>query len=121
MPCTIVELSNGRRLPVIALVSGSGRELLSRFTAAGANYCLSKSRCNAATCWRASAAACARATWRYGGTQQPAAAAPGAEDIDQEHLLHGKVCLAADDHPINLQLITHLCVIWVRGAGRRRR
>ena len=111
----IGELSNGRRLPVIALVSGSDEELLSRFTAAGANYCLSKPLQrrhlleSVRGCLRTGNLAL------YAGTQQPAAAAPGTEDVDQEHLLQGKVCLAADDHPINLQLITHL----LRDMGAR--
>ncbi|MCB1800499.1 MAG: response regulator [Gammaproteobacteria bacterium] len=94
-------------LPIIALVSSSDEELLARFTDHGANVCLRKPPLRRYL--QQSLRDCLR-----GG---PPKAVPGTrpqgeiqhEPVNEEGpLLRGKVCIAADDHPINLQLITHL-------------
>ena len=102
------ELRAVHRMPVIALVSSSEEELLSRFTAAGANYCLSKPLQHRHL--MESVRGCLRTgnIALYSGRQQPPATVRDGNAVDLEHLLRDKVCLAADDHPINLQLITHL-------------
>ena len=101
------ELTDQHRLPLIALVSSSDEELLARFAANGASYCLSKPPPQRHL--REALRGCLRSG------QTPLVPVPvpksgnsEAAETDREELLKGKTCLAADDHPINLQLITHL-------------
>ncbi|MGB5200292.1 MAG: response regulator [Sedimenticolaceae bacterium] len=95
------------RLPVLALVSSSDEETLGRFVASGATYCLSKPpqirhlRETVLGCLRSVNAAESSALMRSPG-------GPREVSIDIEKPLGHKCCLAADDHPINLQLIVHL-------------
>ncbi len=102
-------LTDQHGLPLIALVSSSDEELLARFAANGASYCLSKPPPQRHL--REALRGCLRSG------QAPLVpvpvSKPGNDDDkagsnDREQLLEGKTCLAADDHPINLQLITHL-------------
>jgi two-component system sensor histidine kinase BarA len=93
--------------PVIALVSSSDDTVLARFTSAGAAYCLSKppQRRHLQDCLRR----CFRLSVAPGRTDASINSAqndarPAAGD-DQP--LRNRICLAADDHPINLQLISH--------------
>ncbi|MCB1790592.1 MAG: response regulator [Gammaproteobacteria bacterium] len=95
------------RLPVIALVSSSDEELLARFTNHGVNVCLSKPPNRRHL--HQSLRDCLRAGTPAAPPAFPTPAAAGSNPIDEAGpLLQGKVCIAADDHPINLQLITHL-------------
>jgi two-component system sensor histidine kinase BarA len=102
------QFADQHRLPVIAVVSSSDEELLARFASSGASYCLRKPppqrhlREALRRCLRSGQALRERVL-----VPEPMPA-PGADDADREQLLKGKTCLAADDHPINLQLITHL-------------
>jgi two-component system sensor histidine kinase BarA len=95
------------RLPVIALVSNSDEETFGRFVASGATYCLSKPpqirhlRESVLACLRNLNAKEVSASIRSPGD-------PREAKIDIEQPLEHKRCLAADDHPINLQLIVHL-------------
>ena len=101
------QLGAQHHLPVVALVSSSDQELLSRFADHGAAYCLSKPpqrrhlRESVRGCLRAAAVAAPPA----GETPVVSTA---AEVIDRDRLLAGRLCLAADDHPVNLRLISHL-------------
>ncbi|WP_164513336.1 response regulator [Thiosocius teredinicola] len=100
-------LSGEQALPVIALVSSSDEEVLNRFVAAGARFCLSKPpqlhhlQESLRGCLRAGKVAPQNVSANH---TQPSDNAP----VDHQHVLQGKLCLAADDHPINLQLIVHL-------------
>ena len=99
------ELSAQNQMPVIALLSTSDQELLERFADAGAMYCLSKPPHQRHL--QESLRGCLRSgmTVQQAARQQtPASAAP----VDQDQILADRLCIAADDHPINLQLITHL-------------
>jgi two-component system sensor histidine kinase BarA len=93
-------LATTHRLPVIALVPTHDPALLARYTAAGARYCLSKPprrrllRDAVRSCLRQDAL--------------PAPAEGADTQTDQDFPLQGKLCLAADDHPVNLELIVHL-------------
>ena len=95
------------RLPVIALISNSDEETLGRFVASGATYCLSKPprirqlRESVLGCLRGVNTTESSALIRSSGD-------PTEASIDIEQPLEHKCCLAADDHPINLQLIVHL-------------
>jgi two-component system sensor histidine kinase BarA len=103
----IGELNVHNPLPVIALLSTSDQALLGRFADAGAMYCLSKPPHQRHL--QESLRGCLRSGMtkqRAGQQKTPAAAAAAA--VDQGQLLADRLCLAADDHPINLQLITHL-------------
>lgn len=100
-------LTTEHALPVIALVSSSDEDVLSRFVGAGASFCLSKPP--QLRHLQESLRGCLRA----GKVKAPAVPAgqTGTTDehpIDRQHILKDKLCLAADDHPINLQLIVHL-------------
>ncbi len=94
------------KLPVIALVSSSEEEQLTRLTAAGAMYCLSKPpqirhlQESVRGCLTAN-----RITPAINTTQPPSKPATTA---DKARPLAGKTCVAADDHSANLQLITYL-------------
>ncbi len=103
----IRDLAWRHNMPVIALLSSSDQELLGRFAEGGAMYCLSKPAHLRHV--QESLRGCLRfgKVRRASGQMTVAETAP-EQDIDQDKLLAGKVCLAADDHPINLQLITHL-------------
>jgi len=103
----IAELDAQDQLPIIALLSTSDQVLLERFAAAGAMYCLSKPP------HQRHLQESLRGCLRSGLTVQEAArqqipAAKSNTPINQDQLLADRLCLAADDHPINLQLITHL-------------
>jgi len=103
----IGELTAEEHLPVIALLSTSDPDLLERCADAGAMYCLSKPphqrhlRESLRGCLRTGAV---RQLPMRKATSDSATKAA----IDQNQLLADRLCLAADDHPINLQLITHL-------------
>ena len=103
----IRELTDQHQLPLIALVSSSDEELLARFAGHGASYCLSKPpprhhlREALRGCLRSGQAPLVQ-------VPVPASGNDEAGETDRAQLLKGKTCLAADDHPINLQLITHL-------------
>jgi len=93
--------------PLIALVSSSEQELLARFAAGGASYCLSKPPHRRHL--HESVRGCLRMARRRplpGQSASPPVA--GSAPLDQGRLLEGKCCIAADDHSINLQLITYL-------------
>jgi two-component system sensor histidine kinase BarA len=81
--------------------------MLGRFVASGAGYCLSKPprtrhlRESVLGCLRSMNAAGTSASMRSPD-------APREVRINSEQPLEHKCCLAADDHPINLQLIVHL-------------
>ncbi len=100
-------LNGEQALPVIALVSSSDEEVLNRFVSAGARFCLSKPpqlhhlQESLRGCLRAGSVAPQNVST---GHSQPSDNTP----VDHQHVLQGKLCLAADDHPINLQLIVHL-------------
>ena len=102
----IRESATEHQLPVIALVSTSDTHLLQRFTAAGAMYCLSKPP------HRRHLLESLRGCLRIGIFPSSAHRVPTASQReptpDREQLLANRLCLAADDHPINLQLIAHL-------------
>jgi two-component system sensor histidine kinase BarA len=93
--------------PILALVSSSDDAVLARFTAMGAAYCLSKPP------QRHYLRACLRGCFRELSIpdQRAISVLPvqgdGTAIIDNERPLENKICLAADDHPINLQLIGH--------------
>ena len=94
-------------LPVMALVSSSEQDSLKRFVEAGAAYCLSK------PAQRRYLREGLRSCLRPGRISRTASLDKTISDedtliTDQGRLLSGRVCLAADDHPINLQLICHL-------------
>ena len=101
----IRELMLHHALPVITLVSSSDQELLSRFVDGGARFCLSKPPPRRHL--MDSIRGCLRA---LGAPPTPAGPRPAKADVvvDDRLLLHDKLCLAADDHPVNLQLITHM-------------
>jgi two-component system sensor histidine kinase BarA len=94
-------------IPVMVLVSSSDQELLARFTASGASACLSKP-----TQRKHLQDAVRRCLRTVSGqreneaTARPQPANPPAEN--DARVLQGKVCVAADDHPVNLALVTHL-------------
>jgi len=93
--------------PLIALVSSSEESLLARFATGGASYCLSKPP------HRRHLHESVRGCLRMGLRARPPAESPSIpiaapRPLDQDRLLDGKCCIAADDHSINLQLITHL-------------
>ena len=94
------------KLPVIALVSTSDTHLLQRCTDAGAMYCLSKPP------HRRHLLESLRGCLRTGivplSAHKVPIAPPKELPPDREQLLANRLCLAADDHPINLQLIAHL-------------
>jgi two-component system sensor histidine kinase BarA len=96
----IQALATTHRLPVIALVPTHDPDLLARYTAAGARYCLSKPP------RRRQLRDAVRACLRQDALPAPAESAD--TDTDQDFPLQGRLCLAADDHPVNLQLIVHL-------------
>ncbi len=96
----IQALVTAHRLPVIALVPTHDPALLARYSASGARYCLSKPPRRRQLC--DAVRACLRQE------ALPAASAPAPVDMDQAFPLQGRLCLAADDHPVNLQLIVHL-------------
>jgi len=103
----IGELTAEQRLPVIALLSTSEPEFLERCADAGAMYCLSKPPHRRHLRESLRGCLCTGAVDQTSirkATLDAAARAP----IDQNQLLADRLCLAADDHPINLQLITHL-------------
>ena len=103
----IRRLTSRNQLPVIVLMSTSDQDLLERCADAGAMYCLSKPTHRRHL--RESLRGCLRADPLH--SQPPrnvAIATVKAAPLDQDRLLANRVCLAADDHPINLQLITHL-------------
>jgi len=93
--------------PLIALVSSSEQGLLARFAAGGASYCLSKPP------HRRHLHESVRGCLRMGRparlpTRSPRVPIGASKPLDRDRPLDGKCCLAADDHSINLQLITHL-------------
>jgi two-component system sensor histidine kinase BarA len=93
-------------LPVIALISSSDETQLARFTKAGARYCLSKppQRHDLLQALRG----CLSTTDTAAGTGVfESERGERAQGFDRALPLAGKTCLAADDHPVNLQLITH--------------
>ena len=96
----IQALATTHRLPVIALVPTHNPALVARYTAAGARYCLSRPP------RRRQLRDAVRACLRQDALPAPAESA--AADTDQDFPLQGRLCLAADDHPVNLQLIVHL-------------
>ena len=103
----IGELTAEKRLPVIALLSTSDPEFLERCADAGAMYCLSKPPNRRHL--RESLRGCLRTgVVRQPSMRKAASDATAQAPIDQNQLLANRLCLAADDHPINLQLITHL-------------
>ena len=103
----ISRLTAQHKLPVIALVSSSDQELLQRFAEAGASYCLSKPPHRRHL--QESLRGCLRSGGvRHQSKRRPAMATDDALIDESGPLLDGKICIAADDHPINLQLITHL-------------
>ncbi len=95
------------QLPVIVLVSSSEEDQLTRFTEAGAMYCLSKPpqirhlQESLRGCLTAGSTTVAAA--KDAQTQTTPDSAP-----DKTKPLTGKTCIAADDHSVNLQLITYL-------------
>ena len=94
-------------LPVMVLVSSSDQDILARFTGLGASACLSKppQRRHLQDAVRH----CLRTRPAQAGSEPAAAPRPTRpHDHDNAHPLKGKTCLAADDHPVNLALITHL-------------
>ncbi len=103
----IRECTETHTVPVIALVSSSDEDLLARFAASGAVYCLSKPPP------RRHLHEALRTCLRSGPVMHTPGASPESTTeepvlLDQTKYLHGKLCLVADDHPINLRLITHL-------------
>jgi len=101
------ELTARHHLPLIALVSTSDQELLAQFAASGASYCLSKPPHRRHL--QESLRGCLRAgKIGHAPGQRPRYAAGETPALDEDRLLEGRTCLAADDNPINLQLITHL-------------
>jgi two-component system sensor histidine kinase BarA len=96
----IQALVDTHRLPVVALVPTHDPALLARYSASGARYCLSKPPRRRQL--RDAVRACLRQE------VLPAAPPGAATEMDQDFPLHGRLCLAADDHPVNLQLIVHL-------------
>lgn len=103
----ISTLYNTYHLPIIALVSSSDEDLLGRFTEHGAAVCLRKPpqrrhlQQSLRDCLRGEPVVTAAAERPYNDRRE--------EVFDEDGpLLQGKTCIAADDHPINLQLITHL-------------
>lgn len=94
-------------LPVIALVSSSDEELLARFAASGASYCLSKPPPRRHL--REALRACLRpGKMPRAPEPSPLPTADDQRQSDEQPLLQERLCLVADDHPINLSLITHL-------------
>ena len=104
---TIRQLTAEHQVPLIALVSSSDEELLARFAESGASYCLSKPPHRRHL--RESLRGCLRSGQVARMPDSQAAVLPAeSQEVDDAQLLKGKLCIAADDHPINLQLIIHL-------------
>ena len=103
----VSRLTANFQLPVIVLVSSSEEDRLTRFTDAGAMYCLSKPpqirhlKESLRGCLNAGSAGMATASDTY--VQTTSESTP---DIVKP--LMDKTCIAADDHSVNLQLITYL-------------
>jgi len=103
----IRELTDRNHMPVIALLSTSDQEQLGRCVDSGAMYCLSKPahlhhiQESLRGCLRSGKVSHMAGHRRVRRTVDKT-------EIDQEKLLANKLCLAADDNPINLQLITHM-------------
>lgn len=93
-------------LPVIVLVSSSDENLMSEFLKAGARSCLSKPT-RLRVLQEALRAALRAGTSHATQDSVPRQVRPAASD-DRVNPLAGRHCLAADDHPINLKLISHL-------------
>ncbi|MCB1774255.1 MAG: response regulator [Gammaproteobacteria bacterium] len=94
-------------LPMMVLVSSSDQDLLTRFTDRGASACLSKppQRRHLQDAVRR----CLRHVPGHAGGEPRTAPHPlPRADCDDTQPLEGKTCLAADDHPVNLELVTHL-------------
>ena len=103
----VKRLSEQFELPLIALVSSSDEKLLTQFADNGASYCLSKPPQRAHL--RESLRGCLRSGILHSKPVRGPKKSMDIPAIDEAGpLLEGKLCLAADDHPINLQLITHL-------------
>ena len=102
-------LATNSQLPVIVLVSSSEEDQLTRFTDAGAMYCLSKPP--QIRHLKESLKGCLTAA---GSTTSMTAASDTYIQMapesgpDRVKPLMGKTCIAADDHSVNLQLITYL-------------
>jgi two-component system sensor histidine kinase BarA len=94
-------------IPVMVLVSSSDQALLTRFTDRGASACLSKPvpRKHVQDAIRR----CLRGVLaRQGGDAASPPATAETPARDAARVLDGKACVAADDHPVNLALVTHL-------------
>jgi two-component system sensor histidine kinase BarA len=103
---SLSETADRHGLPTIALVSSSDEALLARFVEAGARYCLSKppQRGHLQEALRG----CLSAQSDAGTARRKQPDHTAEASFDRSQPLAGKICLAADDHPINLQLIRHL-------------
>jgi two-component system sensor histidine kinase BarA len=101
------ELVRTHGVPLVVLVSTSDQDQLRGFAEAGALYCISKppQRRHLLESLRG----CLRPenVTRLAATPKPSSRAAFAAPND-ELPLSNRLCLAVDDHPINLQLITHL-------------
>ncbi len=100
------ELMERHHLPVMVLASTSDQELLRRFADGGAMFCLSKPP--QMHHLRESVRGCLTADISSGVPVSLPARPKPSTVIDEQRPLAGKICLAADDHPVNLQLIVHL-------------
>ena len=103
----VSEIRKNQGPPVIALLSTSDHDLLGKFADAGACYCLSKPPILRHL--RESLYGCLRTdTQARPKVRRTTGTVEDHQLIDREMLLRNRCCIAADDHPINLQLITHL-------------
>ena len=103
----IRRIATDYRVPLIALVSSSDEELLAQFAAHGASYCLSKPPQRRHL--REALRGCLRSGQTTATTEQTAQPDNGGASASTSNgLLSGQLCIAADDHPINLELISHL-------------
>ena len=103
----VLELTRTQEVPVVALVSTSDQARLQDIASAGALYCISKPP------QRRHLLESLRGCLRPESVSRLATKKkqPPHVDVsvpDPDMLLSNRLCLAVDDHPINLQLITHL-------------
>ena len=101
------KLADTASVPVVILASTSDQDRLRDFAEAGASYSISKPP------QRRHLLESLRGCLRSQSLQQlttPKKSPPDAvsESANQDLPLSNRLCLAVDDHPINLQLITHL-------------
>ena len=104
----VTELVQQHKLPVIVLVSSSEEELITQFTKAGASFCLSKPP--QLHQLREKLHGCLTAGTPSKASNNDLQVPTESVEFVQDNVkpLIGKTCVAADDHQVNLQLITYL-------------